>query len=184
MNNAFFFFVFLFYVCQADAQRADDRRVKAIQDNVRHILLSEDYHQAPVVEFNGCAEGGEAKVFSSQQYVERVVATCYGETGKSTAEYFFQRGKISFVSEKETLYNRPIYYDSAMAASNNELEFFDEARSTVTETRSYFHNGKLFRQEIVENGKEIVVGFIPPAEQKRILADLEKILRMKKKRPG
>jgi hypothetical protein len=53
-------------------------------------------------------EGGEMVAYFDGPTIVKVVATYYGETGKSLEEYYFTNEKLIFVYRKESRYNRPL----------------------------------------------------------------------------
>ncbi|HEV7683768.1 MAG TPA: hypothetical protein VGO68_16690 [Pyrinomonadaceae bacterium] len=53
-------------------------------------------------------EGGEMVAYFDGPTIVKIVATYYGETGKSLEEYYFEKEKLSFVYRKESRYNRPL----------------------------------------------------------------------------
>jgi hypothetical protein len=53
-------------------------------------------------------EGGEMVAYFDGPTIVKVVATYYGETGKSLEEYYFANEKLIFVYRKESRYNRPL----------------------------------------------------------------------------
>ncbi|UAY51986.1 hypothetical protein [Ferruginibacter albus] len=91
-------------------------------------------------------EGGEAKYYYSKKKLRKIIARYYGETYQNLSEYYLLNNKLSFVFEKNYKYNRPLYYDSLVMKENGDNEVWDLGKSEITETRSYFKNGKLIHQ--------------------------------------
>jgi len=52
-------------------------------------------------------EGGEMVAYFDGPTIVKIVATYYGESGKSLEEYYFENEKLIFVYRKESRYNRP-----------------------------------------------------------------------------
>lgn len=53
-------------------------------------------------------EGGEMVAYFDGPAIVKIVATHYGETGKSLEEYYFASEKLIFVYFKESRYSRPL----------------------------------------------------------------------------
>ncbi|HEV7744929.1 MAG TPA: hypothetical protein VGO56_08025 [Pyrinomonadaceae bacterium] len=53
-------------------------------------------------------EDGEMVAYFDGPTIVKVVATYYGETGKSLEEYYFANESLIFVYRKESRYNRPL----------------------------------------------------------------------------
>lgn len=81
-------------------------------------------------------EGGELVAYFDGPAVVKVVATHYGEMGRSVDEYYYSSGKLIFVFEKVLHYNKPMSGKVVRTA----------------EDRYYFADDKLIRW-IDENGK-------------------------------
>ncbi len=96
-------------------------------------------------------EGGKATFYHQNDRLEKIVVQHFGETGQKLTEYYFLKYQLSFVFEKELVYNRPIYQDSTRMEENNDDEVFDINQSKVMEQRSYFKNGKLLHQTNRQN---------------------------------
>lgn len=81
-------------------------------------------------------EGGELVAYSEGPAIVKLVATHYGEMGRSVDEYYYSNGKLIFVFKKVFHYNKPLG---------------KVVRST--ENRYYLNNDQLIRW-IDENGKQ------------------------------
>ena len=81
-------------------------------------------------------EGGELIAYLNGPSIVKLVATHYGEMGRSTEEYYYQDEKLIFVFEKTSHYNKPM---GRVARS--------------TENRYYFNNDRLIRW-VDKNGKQ------------------------------
>ena len=66
-------------------------------------------------------EGGEMVAYFDGPTVVKVVATYYGETGKSLEEYYFANEKLIFVYFKESRYSRPL---SGKVVHSHENRFY------------------------------------------------------------
>jgi hypothetical protein len=80
-------------------------------------------------------EGGDLVAHFDGPAIVKLVATHYGEMGRSTEEYYYSNGKLIFVYERALHYNKPMG---------------KVVRST--ESRYYFDNDQLIRW-LDENGK-------------------------------
>lgn len=83
------------------------------------------------------AEGGTLLAYFDGANIMKIAATFYGETGKTSEEYYYWDGKLIFVLRKESRYSKPL-----------------SGRVVATkENRFYFKDDKLIRW-IDENGKQ------------------------------
>jgi hypothetical protein len=84
------------------------------------------------------AEGGELFAYFHGPTVMKMVATFFGETGRTVEEYYFWNGQLIFVFQTENHYDKPL--------SGKVVR--------KTENRFYFKDDKLIRW-LDENGKEV-----------------------------
>ena len=84
------------------------------------------------------AEGGELVAYFDGQAIPKIVATYYGEMGRTIEEYYFANGKLIFVYQKVFHYNRPL---SGKVVRTEESRF-------------YFNNDQLIRW-LDEKGKQV-----------------------------
>ena len=87
------------------------------------------------------AEGGELIAYFHGPTIMKIAATFFGETGKSTEEYYYWDGKLIFVFRREARYDKPLS-GKIVATKDN---------------RFYFKDDKMIRW-IDENGKEVAAG--------------------------
>lgn len=81
-------------------------------------------------------EGGDLVAYFDGPSIIKMVATHYGEMGRSLEEYYYSNGKLIFVFDKAFHYDKPL-----------------GKVVRVAETRYYFNNDQLIRW-IDENGKQ------------------------------
>jgi hypothetical protein len=105
-------------------------------------------------------EGGTITKFYDGNTLKKVRLVFYGETGKSTTEYYFLNGQLFFCFEQNDHYNKPIY-EKNMRVNKKE------------ENRFYFNKQKLIRW-ITDNGK-IADKSLYPTKEKEIFDDLQDI---------
>lgn len=84
------------------------------------------------------AEGGELVAYFHGPSVMKMVATFFGETGKSVEEYYFWNGQLIFVLRTENRYDQPLSGKVVRKIEN----------------RFYFNEDKMIRW-LDENGKEV-----------------------------
>ena len=84
------------------------------------------------------AEGGELIAYFHGPSVMKMVATFFGETGRTVEEYYLWNGQLIFVLNTENRYDKPL--------SGKIVR--------KIETRFYFKDDKLIRW-LDENGKEV-----------------------------
>lgn len=92
------------------------------------------------------SDGGDGVYYFLGDSLLRVTADYYGESGQYKEEYYLDKGKLVFSTEKELRYNRPYYYDSTMMEEFNDTVFFDIEKSTSTLRSHFFVDGTLVRQ--------------------------------------
>lgn len=84
------------------------------------------------------AEGGELVAYFHGPSVMKMVATFFGETGRTVEEYYYWNGQLIFVFQTENRYDKPL---SGKVVRKIETCF-------------YFKDDKLIRW-LDENGKEV-----------------------------
>lgn len=156
-------------------------RLKPIRANFKRINSISNWTTINTKNIWETTEGGEAKFYYLNGQLEKIVARHFGETFQLLTEYYLLNGKLSFVFAKSYQYNRPIYYDSINMKKNNDTETFEFEKSEIVEDRSYFENGKLLHQLNNQDcGSPFADDYLLD-EQKKILADFEKILKLDSK---
>ena len=98
-------------------------------------------------------EGGELTAYSQRGEIKKLVARHYGESGRSTEEFYFWKNQLFFVLISNRSYEFPI----ASAKTTG--------RETRTQQRFYFRNGKLTRW--VDENKQSPSVSSPEALKKR-----------------
>ena len=83
------------------------------------------------------AEGGTLVAYFDGPKIMKIAATFYGETGRTSEEYYYWNGKLIFVLRRESRYSKPM---SGKVVATKENRF-------------YFKDAKLIRW-IDENGKQ------------------------------
>lgn len=86
-------------------------------------------------------EGGELIAYLDGPAVVKIVANHYGEGGRTREEYYYSNGKLIFVFQKESRYDRPL--------SGKVVR--------TSENRFYFENDRLIRW-LGEDGKPVASG--------------------------
>jgi hypothetical protein len=120
------------------------KRLKPIRANFKRINAIKRWTSIVSKDLEETLEGGEAKYYYNKDKLEKILSRNYGETYQVITEYYLLKGKLSFVYEKQLIYNRPMYYDSIAMVESKDTEFFDLKKSTVIEVRSYFERDILF----------------------------------------
>lgn len=69
-------------------------------------------------------EGGELVAYLDGPAVVKLVANHYGEGGRTLEEYYFANGKLIFVFQKESRYDRPL---SGKVVRTSENRFYFES---------------------------------------------------------
>jgi hypothetical protein len=129
----------LFFCIQCSAQQvkqdtsAVESQVRAIREEFNKI--NSDSAKLRVVKkdiMDESTEGGEIDKFYEGKTMRKAILLCYGETGKSSAEYYFLNNQLIFLYTRYTTYTKPFY-----------IKGYKIAR--IDENRYYFYNGKLIR---------------------------------------
>ena len=155
-------------------------RLKPIRENFKRINSISKWLSVDKQELNESTEGGEATFYYSNSFLEKIVTRHFGETSQQLTEYYLLNGQLSFTFEKSYKYNRPIYYDSTSMKENKDNQAFDFEKSEIIEDRSYFDKGKLIHQVNNQDcGSPFALDYLL-TEQKRILADFDKLKSSKK----
>jgi len=151
-------------------------RLKPIRANFKRINSITNWTNIDSEELSESTEGGEAKFYSQNGQLEKIITRHYGETFQLLTEYYLLNGELSFVFEKRLKYNRPLYYDTKAMKENNDTEAFDINKSEIIEDRSYFENGKLSHQINNQDCGSPFADYYLLEEQKRIKADFDKVI--------
>lgn len=90
-------------------------------------------------------EGGQLVAYFDGQAIAKIVATYYGEGGKTTEEFYYWDGKLIFVFSRESRYDKPLSggvratKDSRYYFSNDHLiKWLNEKGKDVTPTSDEF----------------------------------------------
>jgi hypothetical protein len=79
------------------------------------------------------SQGGDLKLFYEENDLKKAVLIAYGETGRSTSEYYFEDGKLIFAYTRDEFYDKSIYDKQQPNIQKEE------------ENRFYFFENKLIR---------------------------------------
>lgn len=121
-----------------------DSLIKAIRIQYGQIRENYNSYDTTMIDiWDESTEGGQATGFYDNGEPKLIEVVLLGETGKKRCEYYFNSGKLIFAYNQGFHYNRPIYWDEKTAKENEDDEFFDPNKTTVTEDRYYFDQEKL-----------------------------------------
>lgn len=121
-------------------------QLEPIKQNFTKINTVKNWTKIIKKELWESTEGGEAQFFYQEDSLFKIVVRSFGETRQAIHEFYLLNGQLSFSYYKETIYNRPLLYDSTSMIENNDNQVFDIKKSEIIEERSYFSNGQLIRQ--------------------------------------
>lgn len=155
--------------------------LQSIRANFKRINSISQWTSISTEELPESAEGGTARYFYHNKQLEKIVAQQYGECYQVLSEYYLLNGQLSFAFERRYQYNRPIYYDATAMKANNDTEAFDLDKSSITELRSYFENGKLLHQVNHANVVPPNSGNDLVQEQERLREEFETLMELRKK---
>lgn len=74
------------------------------------------------------AEGGELIAYLDGRAIVKIVATYYGETGRTLEEYYYWNGELIFVLRKELTYDKPL---SGKVVRTKEDRFYFDHRTLI-----------------------------------------------------
>jgi hypothetical protein len=130
-------FAFAFTPAAKSAQTGDP--IQTIRQHYTQINSNVRLYTKVKKELAGfSAEGGQLMAYSHGPTIMKMVATFYGEGGRSTEEYYYWDGKLIFVFRTESRYDKPL--------SGKVVK--------KIENRFYFNDDKLIRW-IDENSKQV-----------------------------
>lgn len=156
-------------------------RLKPSRANFKKINSISNWRSVEVKELRETTEGGEARFYTNNGDLQKIVVRQFGETFQKQTEYYLLDGKISFVIETSHKYNRPIYYDSSAMKANGDDETFNLTKAKIIEDRSYFEDGKLLHQLSNQDcGAPFEEEYLQQ-EQKRILTNFRNVIALVKK---
>ncbi len=169
---------------QIDTANNEDFAIllNVIRQNVVRIDSIAKWTSTINKELNESLEGGEATFYYISNGLEKIVTQHFGETFQKMTGYYLLNGLLSYVFEKTSQYNRPIYYDSVSMKENNDNQIFDFKKSEIVEQKSYFDKGKLIHKSIKHNGSSPLANSNLFQEQKRILEVYNKFKTMTNKK--
>ena len=117
-------------------------RLKPIYENKKRIDLITDWTNIIIKELWETTEGGEVEFYFENERLEKIITQHFGALGKRITTYYLLNEQLSFASERLYIYNRPMYYDTAMMIENNDTEAFDFDKSEIFNSMTCFENGK------------------------------------------
>lgn len=103
------------------------------------------------------SEGGLLEKFYEGKSLRKVILTLFGETGKSTSQYYFLNGEIIFVHDKEVRYQSPIYL------GKTEIESREENRLYFTNQRLILwigNDGKIMEADLYFEKEEEILDIL------------------------
>lgn len=136
----------------AQSSKTRVQEIKQLTDHIRNNLA--DYDTVTSDIWGESTEGGHAIAYYNGNQLRYIETTHYAETGKTNAQYFFDKGQLVFAVKKDAHYNRPIYYDKKRAEEDGDTEFFDPSKS-ITETTTYFFSSEKLILLLDKDNKEV-----------------------------
>ena len=108
------------------------------------------------------AEGGELVAHLDKKVIVKMVATYYGETGRSIEEYYYSNGELIFVFRKQLNYDRPL---TGKVVSSEQHRFYFDAHKLIKwinqdgkEVPSTDDEFSKQQQEFLENSELLLKG--------------------------
>jgi hypothetical protein len=107
-------------------------------------------------------EGGQLLVYVDGPAIVKLVATHYGEMGKTSEEYYYSNGKLIFVFEKVFHYNRPMTGKIVRTVENRYYFDNDQMIRWIDENQKQADaSGEEFgskQKDLLENSNRFVAG--------------------------
>jgi hypothetical protein len=122
-------------------------------DSVWDTVLSIDenrsgYTRITIDGIGESTEGSTGDFYSENGDIKRITATYFGETGKTISDFYYDEGNLIYLVENIQRYNRPIYYDEAMAEEFGDSEAFDPEKTEIFINRYYLSKNSIIETEI------------------------------------
>ncbi len=141
--------------------------IGAIKDNFNRINSIKEWTKITTYETDDSTEGGFINYYYLNEILEKILVRKFGESGQYLAEYYFANNNLSFVYEKDTKYNAPLYWKE-----------YDAKKDESDEKRFYLYDEQLIQ---VIHDKKIVRNDSSFIKQKNTLySDLKEILKWSK----
>jgi len=100
------------------------REIRAQYGTIKHELPTYRTIEREITGFS--TEGGTLKAYVDQDHIKSIVAVFYGETGRSSAEYYYDdAGELFFVFQQESRYDKPF---GKIVHAREERLYFDRGR--------------------------------------------------------
>jgi len=114
--------IFPAYGAVPHARFQTDATVRAIRQQYERINNRQRKYRQIRKELSGfSAEGGQLTAYFDGQAIAKIVATYFGEGGKTTEEFYYSAGKLVFVFRRESRYDRPL---SGKVVARKESRFY------------------------------------------------------------
>jgi hypothetical protein len=142
----------------ANAPQAEDA-VSTIRRRYAAINRALPKYRVAKKELSGFStEGGELVAYFDGPSIAKLVATHYGETGRSSEEFYYWEGRLIFVFRRQHTYDAPM----------------SGKVSKTAEDRLYFRDGRLIRW-VNERGRQVAPGGREYVEAQSRHADSSKL---------
>jgi len=130
----------------AGTSLAEDPAVLRIRKEYQSIQSALPRLKTEPFELSGYStEGGEAKAFrDSKGNIRLIKVQLFFESGKVFEEFYYDNGALIFAFYKQHHYNVP-FYVTPETIKEIGGEAFDQKKTTITEDRYYFSNGKMIQ---------------------------------------
>ena len=118
---------------EKEPTKNEEEIVSDIRVMFKEINQNSVSYETKSMEITGeSTEGGELKSYYQNEQLKKVVASYFGEMGKTIEEYYFSEDNVFFVFTQQYTYDKPMYVEGSKV-------------DKIDENRYYFHNSKLVR---------------------------------------
>lgn len=132
-----FFLLVLLILCAVSTAAQNKKQFLSVDNEIIKIQKSAGQFRVKTSELPEISsEGATTKGFYDRNQIRKTAIEIFGEMGKVSAEFFYQNGKLIYVSRKELSYDQT--FGKVIKTNRQKL---------------YFANDKLIR--LIDNGKSV-----------------------------
>jgi hypothetical protein len=100
-----------------------------------------------------------------------------GEMGKGYSSFYYVNDTLFLIASLSFQYNRPYYWTESVRLENGDVEVFDPSKTTVSERRTYFMDGRPFYREERVEAKDGRITFASDSVEIALAGELHRSLR-------
>ncbi len=157
----------IFLGCAGMGSSEEQEKEKAIKEEIRRIeslmsnidMNAKNMTRDTIERLDLSTQGAEFVSYRENGSVKKIEARIFAEMGQTSDIFYLENGEM--IAARETLlkYNRPVFYDKAMAEENNDDEYFDIDKSETVRRKFLFKNGAPLDEHPQEKQLEVFMRF-------------------------